>query len=354
MILNNLVFFFCLAAFCVLFNKYFIIVLKKYYPKLLIDNQFTKPQAFHELPTPVSGGVGIFFSFFFVYSYLYLFLDFTYLEHISFCLLFFLLGLSDDLKFYLRPKVRLGLMIFFLIFLVQYNNFYIENTGIGFLNYLIKNYDIFSLFFVCLCFLFIINGSNLIDGYNGLLGIHSLLILINLFLINYLNNNNELSILLFSGIIILIVFLTFNFPTAKLFLGDSGSYFLGAFIAVSVIKTSLSNLTISPFYFCVILYYLFLEVFFSFIRKSIIKGKHPLIPDSKHLHMLIYKIFLKKNNSKIKSNYMVSIIINISYLLLTIPAIIFMKNGMFCKYYSMFLIISYIFTYRIVLKKNEI
>ena len=47
--------------------------------------------------------------------------------------------------------------------------------------------DIFALFFICLCFLFIINGSNLIDGYNGLLTIHTLIISINLFFINYVS-----------------------------------------------------------------------------------------------------------------------------------------------------------------------
>ena len=74
----------------------------------------------------------------------------------------------EDLKFNLKPKLRLIIMIFFLIIPVISNNFYIEETGIKFLNRFLE-IDIFSLFFICLCFLFIINGSNLIDGYNGLL-----------------------------------------------------------------------------------------------------------------------------------------------------------------------------------------
>ena len=352
MILDNLIFFFFLAVFCVLFNKYFLVILIKYNLNLLIDNQFGKPQAFHETPTPISGGVGIFFSFLIVCLYLTLFHNFNYYEYLSFCTLFFLLGLTDDLKANLRPKARLGLMIILLVFLVQYNNFYIENTGIEFVNYFIKNSNIFSLIFICLCFLFIINGANLIDGYNGLLGIHSLIILVNLFLINYFSENNDLVLLLFGVIIILIVFLKFNFPKAKLFLGDGGSYLLGTFIAVSAIKTSLANPMISPFYFCILLYYLFFEVFFSFFRKLITKKKHPLIPDKKHLHMLVYQMLYKKNNLKLKSNYYVSIIINASYLLSIVPAILFMNNGMFCKYYAMFLILIYITSYRIAYKKE--
>ena len=99
----------------------------------------------------------------------------------------------DDLRINIRATIRLALMIVVLVLLVKYNNFYIENTGIEILNNWIKNSEIFSLIFICLCFLFIINGANLIDGYNGLLGIHSLLILVNLFLVNFLNENNNLA-----------------------------------------------------------------------------------------------------------------------------------------------------------------
>ena len=175
--LNNLILFFVLVSFSLLFYKYFVLILNKYKSKILLDDDLKKPQAFHEMPTSVSGGVGIFFSFLIVYFYLYIFKEFTYIEHISFCALFFLLGLIDDLKINLRPKVRLALMIVLLVFLVLNNNLYITNTGIEFLNEFIKYSPIFSLIFICLCFLFIVNGANLIDGYNGLLTIHSLIIL---------------------------------------------------------------------------------------------------------------------------------------------------------------------------------
>jgi len=211
----------------------------------------------------------------------------------------------------------------------------------------------FSLIFVCLCFLFVINGANLIDGYNGLLGIHSLIILVNLFLINYLNENNDLALFLFLEILILINFLIFNFPKAKIFLGDGGAYLLGTFIAVSVIKTSIAIPTISPFYFCILLFYLFFEVFFSFFRKLLKEKTSPIHPDKKHLHMLLYRILLKKNNKRIKSNYHVSIIINLFYFILTIPAILMMNNGLFCKYYSIIFFLIYFFSYKIVHEKAK-
>ena len=95
------------------------------------------------------------------------------------------------------------------------------------------------------------------------------------------------------------------------------------------------------------MFYLFFEVFFSFLRKLIKEKTSPIHPDKKHLHMLLYKILLKKNNNKLKSNYLVSIIINIVYLILITPAILMMDNGLFCKYYSIVLFVMYIFSYKI-------
>ena len=61
MVLNNLVLFFLLIAFGIFFYKFFVVKLGKYKPQLLIDNQFNKPQAFHEAPISMAGGIGIFF-----------------------------------------------------------------------------------------------------------------------------------------------------------------------------------------------------------------------------------------------------------------------------------------------------
>jgi len=347
---NSLILFFILISFGFFFYKYFLILLKKYNFQILIDDQLKKPQAFHDFPVSTSGGIGIFFSFLIFCLYLLLSKQIIYYEYLSFCTLFFILGLSDDLKLNIRPKFRLILMIISLIVLVISNTFYIENTGIRLLNRLLE-IDIFALFFICLCFLFIINGSNLIDGYNGLLSIHVLIILLNLFFINFLSENNNLALFIFCGILIVSVFLKYNFPKATIFLGDGGSYFLGAFIAISIIKTSIANPSISPFYFCILLFYLFFEVFFSFIRKLFIEKKSPLFPDQKHLHMLVYKILLKKNKKKLKSNYYVSLIINSVYLILITPTIFMMNSGIFCKYYSIMLFLFYLLSYKLASKK---
>jgi len=349
--LSNLILFFVLIGVGLFSYKYFIPIFKKRYIKLLVDDQFDKPQAFHELPVSMAGGLIIFFSFLILLTDLLVFKNILFQEYLLCCTLFFLLGFMDDMKINTKPKIRLILMIVFLVASVTYTDFYLAKTGIEFMNEWLQNSKVFSLIFICLCFLFIINGANLIDGYNGLLGFHSLIIFINLFLVNYLNGNNDLANFLFFIIVILFTFIWFNFPKAEIFLGDGGSYLLGSLIAISTIKTSLANPTVSPFYFCILLFYLFFEVFFSFFRK-LSKKRSPLYPDRKHLHMLLYKKLLKKNNNKLKSNYFVSVIINAIYLILIIPAILMMKDGIFCKYYSIVFFITYILSYKITSAKS--
>ena len=79
--------------------------------------------------------------------------------------------------------------------------------------------------------------------------------------------------------------------------------------------------------------------------------KSPLFPDNKHLHMLVYKYLLKKNGNKLKSNYSVALILNLTYLIMIIPPIFMMENGMFCKYYSVLLFVIYLFFYKKIHEK---
>jgi UDP-GlcNAc:undecaprenyl-phosphate/decaprenyl-phosphate GlcNAc-1-phosphate transferase len=155
-------------------------------------------------------------------------------------------------------------------------------------------------------------------------------------------NINFSNILLFQAIIAFSIFF-FNFPKAKIFLGDSGSYLIGSLIALNTIKTYELNFLISPFFFAAILVYLFYEVFFSFIRKAISR-RSPLKPDNKHLHMLLFNWLVKKKKIK-NSNHKTSIVINLSYLVLVLPLQFFKNDGLFCRYWFFLLIILYSFVY---------
>ena len=329
-----------------LISFFIVLITSKYSHKfksgILLDADFVKPQAFHEQPITRSGGIAIMFSLFIFFEIYYLLFSEILYDYIFLSLLTFVVGFLDDLKIKIRPARRLIVMILILFSFTYIFQLKILHVDLIFLKLITENHFLSSIF-VLLCFLFIVNGANLIDGFNGLLTIN--LIIINSFLlfINLNNNQLQFSFFLTAQIIILISFLLFNFPKAKMFLGDSGAYLFGSLVALNTIITNNLNSHISSFFLCILLSYLFFEVFFSFIRK-VYQKKSPVLPDNKHLHMLSF-IKVSQIFGADKGNYMNSIIINSIFFILVIPSIYFADNSLICKYWFFSLILIYTLVY---------
>ena len=301
----------------------------------LFDDDFEKPQAFHKIDIPRSGGLACIISFLiFVLLNNLLFKTF-YLDYLVIGIGIFLIGFLEDIKIKFSPKVRLALMTAFLLLCVMIFSIEINQIDLIFLNQILS-VNIIYIFFIVLCFLFIINGSNLIDGFNGLLAFQLIIINSLLLFINIESGLQTISIFITAQIIILLVFLLFNFPSAKIFMGDGGAYLFGAFTALNVIETNNLNPNVSSFFYCILLFYLFFEVFFSFLRK-IIQKKSPVKPDSEHLHMLSFR-FLRIIKSQRDCNYLNTLLINSVYCLLVLPSIWAKESGVFCKYWFFCLI----------------
>ena len=197
-----------------LISFFIFLIVSKYSHKIkrgaLLDKDFSKPQAFHENPVTRSGGIAIIFSlsvFFYIYYLLYNEVLYNYIS-ISYSV--FIVGFLDDLRIDIKPFSRLIIMILSLFIFIYILPIKILNIDIPFLTYLMSNHT-FSSIFVLLCFLFVINGANLIDGFNGLLTINLITINVILAYINIKSENLEFSILIISQIIVLLSFLLFNF-----------------------------------------------------------------------------------------------------------------------------------------------
>ena len=315
---------------------------KFFFSGTLLDIDFLKPQAFHKQPIARIGGLAI-LTLFALFVLLYFFISDIFLkDYFTISLLLFFLGFLDDIKIKFNPNIRLIFMLLLLVFCINTFSIQITKSGLEFLDIWLEN-NIFQICFVLLCFLFIVNGANLIDGFNGLLALHFLIINSIFLIINLSNQNENISIILFTQIVIVLSFLLFNFPKAKIFLGDSGSYLLGSLIVLNTIKTYELNTQISPFFFAGVLFYLFYEVFFSFIRKVKLK-KTPLEPDKNHLHMMLYSWL--SSSKKIKnSNYLTSLLINSCYLFLQIPLFYFQNNALVSRYWFFLSITLYTVAY---------
>ena len=347
--LDKFIFFFLL----IIFNFFLIKYYRFFFLKKIIDIDFNKPQAFHIHPAIRIGGISILF-------FLILFSIFIkndgynnyFFTIITLSFIFFIVGFLEDIRISSAPLVRLSFLFFLCFVVLLYFDIHVLKTQIKFINNIIYTNKFLSIIFVCLCLMFIVNGCNFIDGFNGLLIIHSLIIFTILYFVNIWNNNNlNIENFLLFFILILISILIFNFPKAKIFLGDSGAYIIGVILAITTIEISNLNPKIPPFFFANLLFYVFFEVIFSFFRKVIVEKRSPFAPDKKHLHMLIFKFLKKKVKFPLKANFLTSLIINIIYFIAIIPSLFYYDDEFFCKTYFFLLIFFYSFSYFYLEKK---
>lgn len=313
----------------------------------LIDSDTIKEQSFHLTPTPIVGGL---FILLFILINGFIFLNNNFIISPILLFLFFVIGFIDDLSLFKSPFIRLSLIIIGALLSVIFFDTRISFVDIEFFDYFLAN-PYFSIFFSCACILFIVNGFNFIDGFNGLLSIHFLLILLLLLIVVEVDSNYkerpQLSYAIFLCLACNVIFLLFNFPYGKIFLGDSGSYLLGIIVSVLTITSYKIMDNVSPIFFAILLYYSFFEVFFSFLRK-IISKKSPFYPDKEHLHMKIYRIINLHINNKSKSNYLTSIACNVFFLISILPSYVFRSNTVNCLIYFIALLLIYCIFYYLI------
>ena len=219
-----------------------------------------------------------------------------------------MIGILSDAKLISSPQLRLLLQLILLFCFIYFFNIKVTPTRIEFFDLILKN-KFLSVSFSIFCFLILINGSNFIDGLNGLLLGYFLLVIYFLFsnsLISSFGIDEKNFIFLITSVTLILVFNYLNF----FYLGDGGSYVLSLFLGYILVVIYSKNPSISPYYIISLLWYPCFENLFSLIRKLIAK-KSPTNPDNLHLHQLLYKYFLVKIKFKEKIiNSITSLTIN--------------------------------------------
>ena len=174
---------------------------------------------------------------------------------------------------------------------------------------LLTNYYI-NNFFILFCFLVLMNGSNFIDGNNGLsIGYYLIIFLLIYFLIdrNILIYDENL---IKKFIFVLLILLIFNLANIN-YLGDSGIYLLSIYTGFILVNIYTSNQVLSPYLIVNFLWYPSFEILFSIIRK--LRHRYsPMKPDTSHLHQLLYfNLRTKFQSDKFYLNSLTGIIINL-------------------------------------------
>lgn len=160
------------------------------------------------------------------------------------------------------------------------------------------NFGIFAIPVTIIFIVSIINCINLIDGMDGLSsGISSIYFLTVGIIGLLLNNFNGLDVALtFIMLGSTLGYLVHNFPPAKIFMGDSGSMFLGYIIAV-IALLGFKNITLTSVIIPVLLLAIpIMDTLFAIIRR-LINHKPIGMPDKNHFHHQLLKLNLSKRKT---------------------------------------------------------
>ena len=225
-------------------------------------------------------------------------------------MLVFLIGFFSDRKILISPKKRLFFQVTLVIFSVILLDLEIVSSKVILFDGFLKN-PTFNIIFTSFCLLILINGSNFIDGLNGLLLFYMsfiILILLKLDLLYELKINQNLIVYL---IVFMSIMILLNLSNL-LMLGDAGAYILSFFVGYLIIKCHYLNPYVSPYFFITLIWYPCFENLFSITRK--LKSKFsPFTPDNNHLHQLFFQFCFKKKiiKNRLAANNTISIMISL-------------------------------------------
>ena len=288
-------------------------LLNLYLTKFTFNQLYDKnPSGFGSNKKTLTGS-GIIFSIVLLINLIFYNFNVNYIEFLPNRFYIFILSIIllsfisfyDDLK-PLDPRIRLiaqTIIIYFSLTLIDLEYFDLP----------LKLMIFISLFF----WIYITNITNFIDGSDGYLSVNAISFFLGIIIINQFYPeeffSNYLAIVLFP---VLLSFIYFNKPKAKIYMGDTGSILIGYVMGFCLLEFILSDY----WYLAISLYfYPFLDCTLTLIKK-IISGRSVFKRDFDYF-------FLKPIKKKQINNYKVlaiSVIYNILNLL-TIFAVMYFQ-----------------------------
>ena len=241
----------------------------------------------HTVPTPRMGGLAIFGAFLLGYM---LFAR-TSIQMLSILIggfIIVLIGIFDDIK-PIRARTKLIFQLIAACVVVFYGNIVLNRIDVLGINFVFPaplNYLVTIIFIVS-----ITNAINLIDGLDGLSsGVSSIYfttIAIIAFVLNKMQGLDTILSLIMLGSTL--GFLVHNFHPAKIFMGDTGSLFLGFTISVIALlgfkATTLTSLIIPILILSIPIF----DTAFAIFRR-LLKGEKISAPDKEHFHHQLLKM----------------------------------------------------------------
>ncbi len=283
----------------------------------------------HKNPMPRIGGLGIYLGF--LLGYMLFGEPSAIMNSIlisSFIIV--LIGVIDDIK-PLKASYKFIAQVVAACIIVFYGNIIMQDIdafGI-YINFYWLSIPL-TIFFILGC----VNCMNLIDGMDGLAGGISSIYFLTIGIIAIIQQKFGLDYTLtFVMLGATLGFLVYNFNPASIFMGDSGSTFLGLIISV-IALLGFKNVTFTSIIIpLLILAIPILDTLFAILRRWI-KGEGLSTPDKFHIHHQ----FLSKNLTQ-KQTVLIIYAINALFAIASILYILQDKKIGYLVYFVLFLLV---------------
>lgn len=259
-------------------------------------------------------------------------------------------GLAEDITHAVKPRWRLMATTAAAAFAAMTLDLAIPRLGIAALDQFWGTWAWMGIALAMFAVAGLPHSINIIDGYNGLAGLLTLICCVAIAYVALAVGDRQLA-----GIMVILAgatigFLLLNYPHGLIFAGDGGAYLWGGVIAVSTIVLVQRHPLVSPWFPVLLLAYPIWETIFSIWRKRSM-GRSPGLPDGLHFHHLIYRrvvrhVFhddearrvLMRNNRT--SPYLLAFVV-----LSAIPAMLFWYSTPALMAFTVLFVVTYLYAY---------
>lgn len=275
----------------------------------LVD--FPNPRKIHTRPIPRVGGIAIAFGTF-LPVLLWLQPNEFLKGYLSGAAILVLFGLADDLKG-IGYGAKFAGQVLAAILAIFLGGVRIESLGTLLPDGMVLPPWI-SIPLSLITIVGVTNAINLADGLDGLAGGVSLLIFCCLGYLAYLSEDIHVLTISLSLAGALFGFLRFNTHPATLFMGDTGSQFLGFSAILLALNITQSHTPCSPLIPLIILGFPVLDTL-TVMSERIKEGRSPFSPDKKHFHHRLVRFGLKHTEA-VMVIYLIQAFLAVSTILL--------------------------------------
>jgi len=248
------------------------------------------------------GGIAIFFAFYLTIPLLYFINRPVYFDIFPIfkgllpaSILILLLGIYDDMKG-ADAKAKFTVQIIAAL-IVIYQGIKINLITNPFYSGQAFDIGMWSIPVTIFWIIFITNAINLLDGLDGLAAGVSSIIALTMFFIALYQKNFAIMAISITLAGATIGFLRYNFNPAKIFMGDTGSQFIGFMLACISIKASHKSATTIAFLIPLIAMGLPIIDTLLAITRRIKKGNNIFKADNDHIHHKLIKNGLTHKNA---------------------------------------------------------